>query len=79
MRLLGEAMTWQPISTVPKYNGPVLLRFRGEKDLPARAAGFADRVFVGSWAGKYSEWCFHAPVGHGGIPDEWLLEWHPIP
>lgn len=72
-------MTWQPIEKVPKYAGPVLLRFRSEAELPERALGFADRVFVGRWGGELHLWSFNAPVGHGGIPDEWLLEWHPIP
>ncbi len=70
---------WQPIATAPKYGPPVLLRFRSELELPERARGFADRVFVGIYRGKYSEWTFHAPVGQSGIPDEWLASWHPLP
>lgn len=68
---------WQDIATALKNGVPVLLKFKAA--LPSRVENFAGIVFVGCNRGNLSEWQFAAPVGMGGIPDEWLEGWQPAP
>ena len=69
---------WQPMATVPKYAAPVLLKFKDE--LPrADLTNWCGRAIVAIYQGKHSEWCFAAPVGQGGFPDEWFQGWAPLP
>jgi hypothetical protein len=49
-----------------------------------RDTGLLGITFVGRHPGITSRhedfgWNFAAPVGYGGIPDEWLEGWMPLP
>jgi len=71
--------TFLPMAMAPKDRTPVLLKVKSEQKLPERAADYAGLQFVGRYAGCVMAWCFAAPVGCGGIPDEWLEGWQPLP
>lgn len=84
---LLAALTWRPISTAPKNRTSFLLKvkpdistIKGRPDLE----GLNGIRFVGRHPGLGTDgfdygWTFAAPVGYGGIPDEWLVGWMPVP
>lgn len=70
---------FRPMECAPVDGTPALLRFKSSSQLPDRAEAFAERWFVGRYTGEFTLWSFAAPVGHGGIPTEWLECWMPTP
>ena len=76
-------MKWQPIETAPHDNTPILLKFKPGielKNFPALNWEIWDSIqFVGRSSPKELSWRFAAPVGFGGISDEWLMGWLPLP
>lgn len=64
-----------PINTAPKDGSPVLLKVKSIEKL----RGLAGIQFVGINRGNNFDWSFAAPVGFGGIPDDWLEGWMPLP
>lgn len=76
------AMEWQPIETAPR-DVPVLLKLRDDlekfkTDEPERWNGLE---FVGRSRSDNHDlfgWCFAAPVGMGGFPDQWFVGWKHI-
>jgi hypothetical protein len=66
------------MASAPRDRRPVLLRVKAE-GIPERSSHFAGVQFVGKFNGQYSMWCFAAPVGQGGFPDEWFDGWMPLP
>lgn len=68
---------WRPMETAPRDQTPVLLLCGDAADTPLfKLHGIQ---FVGKWVSDASLWCFAAPVGYGGIPDDWLKGWMPLP
>lgn len=76
---LPTRAAWRPMSTAPHDGTPLLLKVRPMAELPERASGLDGITFVGHHRGDSLEWSFAAPVGMGGIPDEWLVGWMPAP
>lgn len=70
---------WQSMETAPRDGTRILVLTQGEDVIPERSRGLANIVFVARNDGDASEWRFAAPVGIGGIPDEWLAGWMPAP
>lgn len=67
----------EPMSSAPRDGTPVLLRFRDKLD--ARVQNFQGLAFVGRNRNDLSEWCFAAPVGMAGLPDDWFVGWMRLP
>jgi hypothetical protein len=72
-------MSWQRIETAPRDGTPVLLLMKDVDELPERAANLVNIQFVGKFLSDGWDWVFSAPVGYGGIPDEWIKAWMPLP
>lgn len=72
---------WRSMKSAPKDGAPVLLKVKEVLPRPDdRLAGvqFVGRNVLGRDDYDYG-WSFAAPVGYGGIPDEWLDGWMPLP
>lgn len=75
--LAAEADTWLPMTAAPRDGTPVLLL--GAVAAQGRCDWMPGLQFVGRHVSDSMAWCFAAPVGMGGIPDEWLAGWMPLP
>ena len=67
---------WQPIATAKQDGTPVLLKMKLK--LPKMVDRFSGLIFVGSNRGTEVGWSFAAPVGMGGIIDDWIEGWKPL-
>ena len=81
----ADALAWQNIATAPRDGTPIWARFRS--DLHKL------RDELGRWNGKYIPlrhegrtpsgfdlgWSVAAPLGYGGVPDEWIEAWRHLP
>ena len=74
-----EGEGWLPMASAPRRK-PVLLLFKNpiptERDDAHRFDGLQ---LVGRLGSDIEGWCFAAPVGMGGFPDEWFVGWQPLP
>lgn len=82
-----EKALWRPIAEAKKYRTPILVKLR----IPAEKINVRPDLKI--WDGKQAVmhhigpandgfdvgWCFSAPVGAGGFPDEWIAGWMPLP
>lgn len=64
-------MSYEPMNTAPRDGSPVLLK--------PRAGSGLKHPFVGRFHTGSEDWGFAAPVGFGGITDEWLDGWMALP
>lgn len=77
----------RPMRDAPKDGTPVLVKMKddlSEFGVPNDGEWHRMRGFLGIYAvmrsrGDPMDWCFAAPVGMGGFPDEWLEGWWPLP
>lgn len=68
---------WRSMASAPKDGTPVLLKVKNalpKKDDALAGVQFVGRNVLGKDSYDYG-WSFAAPVGYGGIPDEWLDGW----
>jgi hypothetical protein len=84
-----EAMQWKPISEAKKNGTAILAKFYG--DIYPRIE--PRRSDLATWNGRYAVikhngladdgfdigWMVAAPVGCGGLSDEWIEGWMPLP
>jgi hypothetical protein len=80
---LEEVVRLRPIETAPRDGTPVFVQFRSDIYPDLRPQREDLEAWNGVSAvmrnrGDISDWCFAAPVGHGGFPDEWLVGWAPV-
>lgn len=86
IRMLDEAATpapstvWRDIASAPRDGTRVLVILKDPIPVQGRAdlRNWDGRPFVARHMGGVSEWCFAAPVGQGGFPDEWMAGWMPL-
>ncbi|MFH7812458.1 MULTISPECIES: hypothetical protein [Acetobacter] len=80
----ADAAAWRPISEAPKDRTDILAKTRPdvfpESD---HRSGWNGRNVVIRHGGIVNDdfdmgWSVSAPVGYGGMPDEWFLGWQPI-
>lgn len=80
-------MKWQPMKNARKNGKPVLLQLKAKipRSVYRNDLSVWDGLqFVGQHPGIEEDgfdigWCFAAPVGCGGFPDEWFDGWQPLP
>jgi hypothetical protein len=79
---LREQETWWPIDDpehpAPRDGTPILVRL---KDPIPNARDDLRRWDGASFVARNRDdlWCFAAPVGQGGFPDEWIAGWRSLP
>ena len=80
----ADAAAWRPMSEAPKDRTDILAKTR-DNIYPegSRDSGWNGRNVVirhdGIIDGGFDMgWSVSAPVGYGGLPDEWFIGWQPI-
>lgn len=80
----AEAMAWRPMSEAPRDRTDILAKTRPDIYPEAHnRSGWNNRSVVIRHEGIVNDdfdmgWSVSAPVGYGGMPDEWFLGWQPI-
>ena len=82
----GEGRRWRDISTAKKDGTPVLLKIvdvipgavPDTNSHRLQGIQFVGRNMLAKNGNDYG-WNFAAPVGYGGIPDEWIEGYQPLP
>lgn len=77
----------RPMHEATKDGAPILARTRS--DLASTFARDDLKRWAARWIvirhpgvtdrGEDFGWVMDAPVGHGGLPDEWFVGWEPLP
>lgn len=81
----ADAAAWRPMSEAPKDRTPILARTRPDiYPESSNRSGWNARHVVIRHEGILDDgfdmgWSVAAPVGYGGMPDEWFLGWQPLP
>lgn len=79
------APAWQPIATAPRDRTPILVCFKAKlAHIRPDLTKWEGKRCVVNHTGLLADgfdlgWGVDAPVGYGGIPDEWLEGWQPLP
>ena len=80
----ADAAAWRPMSEAPKDRTDILAKTRPDVFPESNhRSGWNSRNVVIRHGGIVNDdcdmgWSVSAPVGYGGIPDDWFLGWHPI-
>lgn len=76
-----QTVVWQPMEAAPRDGTVILVAFRadlmertGREDL----VRWEGRYAAVRWYGEPMLWGIAAPVGQGGLPDDWMAGWQPI-
>ena len=79
-------MPIRPMQEAPKDGTSVLVKIKDDlSPWGVKPGDFGNTdAFCGLYAvmrnrGDIMDWCFAAPVGRGGFPDDWLAGWWPLP
>jgi len=79
----GVAADWRPIETAPRDGTPILALMRDDFSDERQTAWNGLLVVLchegHTVSGFNRGWSVAAPVGYGGIPDNWLVGWQPLP
>lgn len=77
-----QMVVWQPMAVAPRDGTVILVAFRAD------LAEWTGRADLARWEGRYAAvrwhgdeleaWGLAAPVGVGGLPDEWMVGWQAI-
>ncbi|NSL93873.1 hypothetical protein [Acetobacter syzygii] len=80
----ADAAAWRPMSEAPKDRTDILAKTRPDVFPESNhRSGWNSRNVVIRHDGIVNDdfdmgWSVSAPVGYGGIPDDWFLGWQPI-
>lgn len=80
----ADAAAWRPMSEAPKDRTDILAKTRPDVFPESNhRSGWNERNVVIRHDGIVNDdfdmgWSVSAPVGYGGMPDEWFLGWQPI-
>lgn len=81
----ADAAAWRPMSDAPRDRTDILARTRPDVYPEAHnRSGWNNRSVVIRHEGIVNDgfdmgWSVAAPVGYGGMPDEWFVGWQPLP
>ncbi|MBS0966638.1 hypothetical protein JK165_11165 [Acetobacter okinawensis] len=81
----ADAAAWRPMRDAPRDRTDILAKTRPDVYPEAHhRSGWNNRSVVIRHDGIVNDdfdmgWSVSAPVGYGGIPDEWFLGWQPLP
>lgn len=81
-----DTISWRPISEAPQNRTPILAKTRPDIFPEDNIrSGWNNRLIVirremplSDDPAEKTGWSIAAPVGYGGIPDDWLLGWQEI-
>jgi hypothetical protein len=68
---------WRPIDSAPRDGTSIILAL-GNVPISSELS-LTTQMLVGCYRDDGLDWRFAAPVGYGGIPDEWIVGWQPLP
>lgn len=81
----ADAAAWRPMIDAPRNRTDILARTRPDVYPEAHnRSGWNNRSVVIRHEGILNDgfdmgWSVAAPVGYGGMPDEWFVGWQPLP
>lgn len=81
----ADAAAWRPMSDAPRDRTDILAKTRPDiYPEEHNRSGWNNRSVVIRHEGIVNDdfdmgWSVAAPVGYGGMPDEWFVGWQPLP
>lgn len=81
----ADAAAWRPMTSAPRDRTDILAKTRPDVFPEAHnRSGWNNRSVVIRHEGIVNDdfdmgWSVAAPVGYGGMPDDWFVGWQPLP
>ncbi|MBS1014452.1 hypothetical protein [Acetobacter persici] len=81
----ADAAAWRPMASAPRDRTEILAKTRPDVFPETHnRAGWNNRSVVIRHEGIVNDdfdmgWSVAAPVGYGGMPDDWFVGWQPLP